>query len=52
METIYNRTRRGTLYNRAFTPDEDDINDLFYAKGYGIIEFEMLIFDWWGNLIF
>ena len=37
----------------AFTPEnEDGINDIFLAKGYGILEFEMLIFDRWGNLIF
>lgn len=36
----------------AFTPDSDTKNDAFYAKGYGIDEFEMLIFDRWGELIF
>lgn len=37
----------------AFTPENTDgINDIFLAKGYGILEFEMLIFDRWGNLIF
>ena len=29
----------------AFTPNEDGINDLFFAKGYGILEYKLIIFD-------
>lgn len=36
----------------AFTPNGDDLNDVFNGKGSEIIEFEMLIFDRWGNQIF
>jgi gliding motility-associated-like protein len=36
----------------AFTPNGDEINDTFFGKGIGITEFEMMIFDRWGNLIF
>ncbi|KJS06376.1 MAG: hypothetical protein VR77_05055 [Flavobacteriales bacterium BRH_c54] len=36
----------------AFTPDSDNKNDHFFAKGYGIDEIETLIFDRWGELIF
>lgn len=36
----------------AFTPNDDGVNDTFFATTYGIVEFEMLIFDRWGNLIF
>jgi|5_EtaG_2_1085323.scaffolds.fasta_scaffold00039_79 gliding motility-associated-like protein len=36
----------------AFTPDSDNKNDYFFAKGYGIDEIETLIFDRWGELIF
>lgn len=36
----------------AFTPDGDDINDSFCGKGVFINEFEMTIFDRWGNLIY
>lgn len=36
----------------AFTPDGGGLNDVFYAEGYGIQEFEMLIFDRWGEIIF
>jgi gliding motility-associated-like protein len=38
----------------AFTPDQDDHNGLFFAKGYGISEegFTLHIFNRWGDLIF
>jgi gliding motility-associated-like protein len=36
----------------AFTPDGDDLNDYFTAKGIGIEQFNMMIFDRWGNLIY
>lgn len=36
----------------AFSPNGDGINDEFYGKGEYIKEFEMLIYDRWGNMIF
>ncbi len=36
----------------AFTPDGDGINDVFFGKGVGILEYELMIFDRWGNFIF
>jgi gliding motility-associated-like protein len=36
----------------AFTPNEDGINDFFIGTGIFITEFEMLIFDRWGNLVY
>ncbi len=38
----------------AFTPDGDGINDIFIPKGLGLDpdQFEMWIFDRWGNLVF
>jgi gliding motility-associated-like protein len=36
----------------AFTPDGDGINDVFTGIGIFIKEFEMTIFDRWGNLIY
>jgi len=37
----------------AFTPDSDGLNDLFLPKGVGIDprNYELMIFDRWGNLI-
>ncbi|MBT6965097.1 MAG: T9SS type B sorting domain-containing protein, partial [Flavobacteriales bacterium] len=36
----------------AFSPDGDGLNDIFEAKGTGITEFEMQVFDRWGGLVF
>lgn len=36
----------------GFSPDDDGVNDYFSGKGVFIKDFEMLIFDRWGNLIF
>lgn len=36
----------------AFTPNGDNINELFTASGIGIVKFEMTIFDRWGMEIF
>lgn len=38
----------------AFTPDGDGLNDMFFARGLGLeksTEFEMMIFNRWGELI-
>ncbi len=36
----------------AFTPNGDGLNDTFKGEGIGIVSYEMIIFDRWGNLIF
>lgn len=36
----------------AFTPNGDGMNDEFLAQGKGIVEFEMVIYDKWGGIIF
>ncbi len=36
----------------AFSPNNDGINDTFYGKGIFITQYEMKIFDRWGNMIF
>lgn len=36
----------------AFTPNEDNVNDFFFGKGVGIIEYDLWIFDRWGNMIY
>lgn len=40
------------FFPNAFTPNSNGYNDHFMPKGYGINEFEMLIFDRWGELVF
>lgn len=42
-----------TIYiPNAFTPDGNNINDYFTAKGDEITDFKMMIFDRWGEMIF
>lgn len=42
-----------TLYvPDAFTPDGDNLNDVFLAKGRGIRDFQMWIYDRWGEKIY
>ena len=36
----------------AFSPNDDGINDIFQVRGTGIYEFDLKIFDRWGNIIF
>lgn len=36
----------------AFTPNGDHTNDVFYVYGNGLIEFNLLIFNRWGEKIF
>jgi gliding motility-associated-like protein len=36
----------------AFSPNEDGLNDIFVAKGSYIVEFNLEIYDRWGNVIF
>ncbi len=36
----------------AFTPNGDELNDLFYPKGACIVSYTMYIFDRWGTLIY
>jgi gliding motility-associated-like protein len=41
-----------TFIPNAFTPNGNSLNDVFAPKFYGITEFQMVIFDRWGNQIF
>ena len=42
-----------TLYiPNAFTPNSNRRNDIFYAYGEGLVEFEMAIFNRWGEYVF
>jgi gliding motility-associated-like protein len=55
-DTVYNFVRIKPAFALyvpdAFTPNRDGLNDEFYAKGVGIVEFEMRIYDRWGHLVF
>lgn len=42
----------GIWVPNAFTPNGDGVNDYFSAKGFGIVKFQMQIFDRWGESIF
>ncbi len=36
----------------AFTPNGDEVNDMFSGKGTYFTDYEMWVFDRWGNMIF
>ncbi|TVR42370.1 MAG: gliding motility-associated C-terminal domain-containing protein [Cryomorphaceae bacterium] len=36
----------------AFTPNEDGVNDLFEVKGHNIAEFEMVVMNRYGQVVF
>lgn len=43
----------GSIYvPNSFSPDGDGLNDVFSAYGEGIVNFEMNIFNRWGELVF
>ncbi len=43
----------GAIYlPNTFTPDGDGVNDVFFAFGKDIVEFEMYIFNRWGEKLF
>lgn len=54
IETIVIEPEFHLYIPNVFTPDGNNINDVFICKGMGIdvSRFEMLIFDRWGELIF
>lgn len=39
-------------FPNAFTPNGDPYNNRFNAKGEGVVNFDMWIFDRWGNMVF
>ncbi len=43
----------GVIYvPNSFSPDGNGVNDIFYAYGKDIVEFDMYIFDRWGEELF
>jgi gliding motility-associated-like protein len=39
-------------FPNAFTPNGDGVNDTFYPVGWGVISYEILIYDRWGRKVF
>jgi gliding motility-associated-like protein len=50
--TVYVKPGYALYFPNAFTPNNDGSNDVYMPVGYGISEFEMLIYDRWGELVF
>ncbi|MFM7023398.1 MAG: gliding motility-associated C-terminal domain-containing protein [Flavobacteriales bacterium] len=40
------------FYPNAFTPNEDGVNDVFQVVGEGVVDFNAIIFDRWGEIIY
>jgi gliding motility-associated-like protein len=39
-------------FPNAFSPNENGNNDIYLPSGYGIDEFDLMIFDRWGEMVF
>jgi gliding motility-associated-like protein len=42
----------GIYVPNAFTPNADGVNDVFQPKGFGVTQYELNIFDRWGEKVF
>lgn len=42
----------GIYVPNAFTPNGDGLNDVFQPKGFGVVKYELNIFDRWGERVF
>jgi gliding motility-associated-like protein len=42
----------GIYVPNAFTPNNDEWNNVFQPKGFGIVKYELFIFDRWGEKVF
>ncbi|MBP7808061.1 MAG: gliding motility-associated C-terminal domain-containing protein [Bacteroidia bacterium] len=42
----------GIYVPNAFTPNGDGMNDIFQPKGFGVVKYELNIFDRWGERVF
>jgi gliding motility-associated-like protein len=42
----------GIFVPNAFSPNGDGVNDIFQPKGFGIVTYELSIFDRWGEKLF
>ncbi|MES2559346.1 MAG: gliding motility-associated C-terminal domain-containing protein [Bacteroidota bacterium] len=46
------RVRERLFVPNAFTPDGDGLNDFFHVSITNIVEFEVIIFDRWGSILY
>ncbi len=49
---IKNDFKPTLFFPNAFTPNGDGVNEKFFASGYGVEEFEGMIFNRWGEQIY
>jgi gliding motility-associated-like protein len=42
----------GIYVPNAFTPNADGVNDIFQPKGFGVVQYELNIFDRWGEKVY
>lgn len=42
----------GIYAPNAFTPNNDGLNDIFQPKGFGIVKYQLQIFDRWGERVY
>ncbi len=42
----------GVYVPNAFTPNDDGLNDTFQPKGFGVVKYQMYVFDRWGEKMF
>jgi gliding motility-associated-like protein len=52
VKPVYVGEEFGIYVPDAFSPNGDGVNDTFFPKGYGITNFEMNIFDRWGERLY
>lgn len=42
----------GIYVPNSFTPNNDGLNEIFQPKGFGVVKYNLKIFDRWGEMIF
>jgi gliding motility-associated-like protein len=54
IDSIFVEVRFRILAPTAFSPNGDDLNELFFVKGLGtdLVSFELIIYDRWGDMVF